>query len=419
MRGAAEASPASACGWWRAGRPRPRRSTLSRVQRPGLALTGYTDYIRYGRVQIIGRQRDRLPAQALGRAARRRPGPAGRCRISCFVVTKGLDAARRSCWREAEARGIPRPRRRRSSRRRSSSSSPRSSRSAWPCACTCTRCCIGRLRPGRADRGESGIGKSECALDLIDRGHRLVADDVVEIKRIGRRPRGRLARPHALPHGAARPRASSTSRTSTASPRSARRKRVELVVSLERWEAGRGVRPARPARREVPDPRRGAAAHPHAGGARPQHRASWWRWRARNQLSKERGYDAARAASSERVDEMIEARRLAAPVHGGAAAAAAPSRRARGAPRRRSHAALGAAAPGRPSRDRQRPQLLVITGLAARARRTSPRALEDSGWFCVDNLPTALIPRFADLIRGSAGAAAARRSSWTCASRTS
>ena len=29
--------------------------------------------------------------------------------------------------------------------------------------------------------GESGIGKSECALDLIDRGHRLVADDVVEI----------------------------------------------------------------------------------------------------------------------------------------------------------------------------------------------------------------------------------------------
>ena len=28
--------------------------TLSRVQRPGLALTGYTEYIRYGRVQILG-----------------------------------------------------------------------------------------------------------------------------------------------------------------------------------------------------------------------------------------------------------------------------------------------------------------------------------------------------------------------------
>ena len=33
--------------------------------------------------------------------------------------------------------------------------------------------------------GESGIGKSECALDLIVRGHRLVADDTVEVRRRG------------------------------------------------------------------------------------------------------------------------------------------------------------------------------------------------------------------------------------------
>ena len=32
--------------------------------------------------------------------------------------------------------------------------------------------------------GESGIGKSEVALELIHRGHRLVSDDVVEIKRV-------------------------------------------------------------------------------------------------------------------------------------------------------------------------------------------------------------------------------------------
>ena len=31
-----------------------RMVLMSRVQRPGLALTGYTDYIRYGRVQIMG-----------------------------------------------------------------------------------------------------------------------------------------------------------------------------------------------------------------------------------------------------------------------------------------------------------------------------------------------------------------------------
>jgi len=31
--------------------------------------------------------------------------------------------------------------------------------------------------------GESGVGKSECALELIQRGHRLVADDVVILRR--------------------------------------------------------------------------------------------------------------------------------------------------------------------------------------------------------------------------------------------
>lgn len=33
-------------------------------------------------------------------------------------------------------------------------------------------------------QGESGLGKSECALELIYRGHRLVADDVVEVFRV-------------------------------------------------------------------------------------------------------------------------------------------------------------------------------------------------------------------------------------------
>ena len=33
--------------------------------------------------------------------------------------------------------------------------------------------------------GKSGIGKSECALDLILRGSKLIADDIVEIRRIG------------------------------------------------------------------------------------------------------------------------------------------------------------------------------------------------------------------------------------------
>ncbi|HPS02689.1 MAG TPA: HPr(Ser) kinase/phosphatase, partial [Candidatus Sumerlaeota bacterium] len=34
-------------------------------------------------------------------------------------------------------------------------------------------------------QGRSGVGKSECALELIERGHRLVADDIVVLRRVG------------------------------------------------------------------------------------------------------------------------------------------------------------------------------------------------------------------------------------------
>ena len=54
-------------------------------------------------------------------------------------------------------------------------------------------------------------------------------------------------------------------------------------------------------------------------------------------------------------------------------------------------------------RERSSPEarLLIITGLSGSGKTHVARALEDIGWFCVDNLPSALIPRFAELIRGS------------------
>ena len=50
---------------------------------------------------------------------------------------------------------------------------------------------------------------------------------------------------------------------------------------------------------------------------------------------------------------------------------------------------------------RAEPRILIITGLSGSGKTHVARALEDIGWFCVDNLPTALIPQFADLIHGS------------------
>ena len=54
--------------------------------------------------------------------------------------------------------------------------------------------------------GESGIGKSECALDLVVRGHRLVADDAVEVRsRAQSFVLGQLPGADAAPHGDPRP----------------------------------------------------------------------------------------------------------------------------------------------------------------------------------------------------------------------
>ena len=47
------------------------------------------------------------------------------------------------------------------------------------------------------------------------------------------------------------------------------------------------------------------------------------------------------------------------------------------------------------------PRILVITGLSGSGKTHVSRALEDVGWFCVDNLPTALMPPFVELLRRS------------------
>ena len=44
------------------------------------------------------------------------------------------------------------------------------------------------------------------------------------------------------------------------------------------------------------------------------------------------------------------------------------------------------------------PLLVVITGLSGAGKSYAIKCFEDMGFFCVDNLPTTLIPTFADLI---------------------
>src|SRR6185295_5128067 len=136
------------------------------------------------------------------------------------------------------------------------------------------------------------VGKSECALDLIDRGHRLVSDDVVEIKRMAETLLGSspdLTRYHMELRGLGVINIKDLYGVSSIRVS----KRVELVIHLERWEAGReydrlGLRDEKFQVLGVELP---LIRMPVAPG---RNLAILVEVAARNQLLKDRGYDAAR-----------------------------------------------------------------------------------------------------------------------------
>ncbi len=278
------------------------RVLQARVQRPGLALTGYTDYIRYGRVQIVGSSEAGYLRKLGARERRAILAKLCRCRISCFVVTKGIRPAP-ELVAAAEARGI-----------------------ALFTTPLETTPFIKQLQALLEERlasrlhlhgvlldvfglgvlilGESGIGKSECALDLVDRGHRLVADDVVEVKRTGELLLGaspELTRYHMELRGLGVLNIKDLYGVSSIRLN----KRVELVIQLERWEPGKeydrlGLRDERFAILGV---ELKLVRMPVAPG---RNIALLVEVAARNQLLREGGYDAARRFV-ERVDSLVAA----------------------------------------------------------------------------------------------------------------
>ncbi|HWX24521.1 MAG TPA: HPr(Ser) kinase/phosphatase [Vicinamibacteria bacterium] len=213
-----------------------RAIQLSRVQRPGLALTGYTDYVRYGRVQIMGGTEIGYLRTLTPRKRKASLSKLTRCHISCFILTKDLTPPA-ELVAEADLRGIPvllTP----------TASTPFIKQlSAFLEERLAMRLHLHSVLMdvfglGVLITGESGIGKSECALDLIDRGHRLVGDDVVEIKRVsdalvGSSPE--LTRYHMELRGLGV--INIRDLYGVSSLRMS--KRIELVVNLERWEAGK------------------------------------------------------------------------------------------------------------------------------------------------------------------------------------
>jgi len=158
-----------------------KRITHSQVQKMGLALTGFTRFVNSERLQIIGNT-EMVYLNTLS------PDPQGEvireiCELdlACLVVTRNLKIPE-LLVRETEEKGIPLLR----TGLRSVDFIERITKFLEE-KLAATTSIHGVLMDvfgvGVLILGRSGIGKSECALDLILRGHRLVADDMVSIQK--------------------------------------------------------------------------------------------------------------------------------------------------------------------------------------------------------------------------------------------
>jgi HPr kinase/phosphorylase len=158
-----------------------RQLRVPRIQKLGLALAGFTHYVHEGRVQVVGQSELQYLGQLTPEERREAIGRLELDKISCVLVTKGLMPPP-ELMEAAEAASLPLVQ------------TPLVSSAA---IVEITEYLEDALAPretrhgvlldlyglGVLIEGDSGVGKSECALDLITRGHQLVADDIVIVRR--------------------------------------------------------------------------------------------------------------------------------------------------------------------------------------------------------------------------------------------
>ncbi len=158
-----------------------RRIDSSRIQKPGLALAGFTEHLHPHRVQVFGNTEMSFLATLPEAQQREALKTLFQEDLACVVVTKDLElpqALVEAC-NEAGLALMKTP--------LLSSTFIQQVQAFLEEALTETATLHGVLMDvfgvGILLLGKSGIGKSEIALDLVMRGHRLVADDIVDLTR--------------------------------------------------------------------------------------------------------------------------------------------------------------------------------------------------------------------------------------------
>lgn len=167
---------------------RDRVISSPRIQKLGLALAGFTHYIHQGRVQLVG-QSEILYIKQLSEEKRREAiSNLSLEKISCILITKNLDAPT-ELLEIAGKINLPVLKTTTISSMAIGTVSNFLQEKLAP-STSLHSVLLGMYGLGVLLLGDSGIGKSECALDLITRGHRLVSDDTVIVKKIGKKLEG-------------------------------------------------------------------------------------------------------------------------------------------------------------------------------------------------------------------------------------
>lgn len=161
----------------------------ARIQKLGLALAGFAHYIHTGRIQIVGQSEIWYLAQLDSAKKIEAIKNLNLDKISCILITKGLEPPP-ELLNIADENGLPLLRTNLISSGAINKVSEFLQEVLAP-QLTLHGVLMGMFGIGVLILGDSGIGKSECALDLITRGHYLIADDSVLIKKVGEKLEGK------------------------------------------------------------------------------------------------------------------------------------------------------------------------------------------------------------------------------------
>ncbi len=158
-----------------------KKISSSRIQKPGLALTGFTEHLHPERVQVFGNTEISYLETLSEERQREVLTKLLHQELACIIVTKNLDLPQPlidACTKANVAL---------MKTTLLSSTLIQQVQSFLDEALTAASSLHGVLMDvfgvGILLLGKSGIGKSEIALALVMRGHRLVADDIVDVTR--------------------------------------------------------------------------------------------------------------------------------------------------------------------------------------------------------------------------------------------